>query len=195
MMNQRQQPVYDPMGQMMQILQLIMGQNQQAQQQQNQDRNFGLEQQQLDMRGEQFNQSHAQQAAIQQAEQEWRRQQATQQQTNADRAYGLDERQFGVSQKQLEHSLGMDQKKFDLAVKQFDQQAAHQDAIQKQQIQQAIMAALSRNETQDGFQDPRALYQYLEQLGISLPAMQPPPPSAAELEKAAAVAKFNQMLQ
>jgi len=175
MMNQRQQPVYDPMGQMMQILQLIMGQNQQAQQQQNQDRNFGLEQQQLDMRGEQFNQSHAQQAAIQQAEQEWRRQQATQQQTNADRAYGLDERQFGVSQKQLEHSLGMDQKKFDLAVKQFDQQAAHQEAIQKQQIQQAIMAALSRMETPEGFQDPTALFQYLQQQGIQIPGLQPRP--------------------
>lgn len=59
MIPQRQQPAYDPMAQMMQILQFALSQNQQVQQQANQDRDFGLKQEQF----------AAHQAALKQQEQ------------------------------------------------------------------------------------------------------------------------------
>lgn len=129
---QQRQQAYDPMAQMMQILQLVMQQNQQGQQQQNQDRNFGLEERQLDMRGQQF-----------------------------------------------------------------DQQAAMQQAAQEQQKQQAIMAALSRSMPQNemGFDDPSALYQYLQQIGVQIPGLEAQQQSAVDPQKAAAMAMMQQLGQ
>lgn len=72
MISQRPQPAYDPMAQIMQILQLVLSQNQQAQQQANQDRGFELDQQQLAMRDKQFNS----QMQLQQDEMKQREQQA-----------------------------------------------------------------------------------------------------------------------
>lgn len=70
MISQRPQPAYDPMAQMMQRLQLVLSQNQQAQQQANQDRGFKLDQQQLAMRDQQFNsQMQLQQEEMKQREQ------------------------------------------------------------------------------------------------------------------------------
>lgn len=124
-MNQRQQPAYDPMAQMMQILQFALQQNQQSQQQQNQDRSFGLEQQQLEMQGQRY-----------------------------------------------------------------DQQFAAQQAAQEQQQQQAVMSALSRAMPQNemGFDDPTALYQYLQQMGVQVPGMaQQQPTVDPEKERARAL--------
>lgn len=104
---QQRQQAYDPMARMMQILQLVMQQNQQGQQQENQDRSFGLEERQLDMQSQRY-----------------------------------------------------------------DQQFAAQQAAQQQQEQQAIISVLSRVENKDGFQDPTALYQYLQQRGIQIPGME-----------------------
>lgn len=129
---QQQQPVYDPMAQMMQILQFALQQNQQGQQQQNQDRNFGLEERQLDMRGQQF-----------------------------------------------------------------DQQFEAQQAAQEQQKQQTIMAALSRSMPQNekGFDDPSALYQYLQQMGVQIPGLETRQPVAIDPQKAAARAMMQQLGQ
>jgi len=66
----RQQIAYDPMAQMMQILQFALQQNQQGQQQANQDRSFGLEQQQLDMQGQRYDQQFAAQQAAQEQQQQ-----------------------------------------------------------------------------------------------------------------------------
>lgn len=126
---QRQQPAYDPMAQMMQILQLVMGQNQQAQQAQHQNRSFQLDKQQLAQRGQQF-----------------------------------------------------------------DQQFAAQEAGREQQQQQAILAALSRVGNKDGFQDPTALYQYLQQMGIQLPGMAQARPQV-DPQKAQAQAQWAEMQQ
>ena len=128
---QQQQPAYDPMAQMMQILQFALQQNQQGQQQENQDRSFGLEQQQLEMQGQRY-----------------------------------------------------------------DQQFAAQQAAQEQQQQQAVMMALSRAMPQNaqGFDDPTALYQYLQQQGIQLPGMQPQQP-VVDPQKAAAQAMMQKLGQ
>lgn len=128
---QRQQPAYDPMAQMMQILQLVMGQNQQAQQAQHQNRSFQLDKQQLAQRGQQF-----------------------------------------------------------------DQQFAAQQAGQEQQQQQAILAALSRAMPQNaqGFDDPTALYQYLQQMGVLLPGMAQAQPQV-DPQKAQAQAQWAEMQQ
>lgn len=67
---QQQQPAYDPMAQMMQILQFALQQNQQGQQQENQDRSFGLEQQQLEMQGQRYDQQFAAQQAAQEQQQQ-----------------------------------------------------------------------------------------------------------------------------
>jgi len=67
---QQQQPAYDPMAQMMQILQFALQQNQQGQQQANQDRSFGLEQQQLDMQSQRYDQQFAAQQAAQEQQQQ-----------------------------------------------------------------------------------------------------------------------------
>jgi len=66
----QQQPAYDPMAQMMQILQFALQQNQQGQQQANQDRSFGLEQQQLEMQGQRYDQQFAAQQAAQEQQQQ-----------------------------------------------------------------------------------------------------------------------------
>lgn len=128
--NRQQQPAYDPMAQMMSILQLALSQNQNAQQQQNQDRSLALEQQQLDMRGQQF-----------------------------------------------------------------DQQFAAQQAEQEQRQQQAIMAALSRALPQNsqGFDDPTALYNYLQQIGVSIPGMQAATTPQVDPQKEAARAMLAQL--
>lgn len=141
MISQRQQPSYDPMAQMMQILQFALNQNQQVQQQANQDRNYALDKRQLNLRADQFDQS------LQQQNQE----------------------------------------------QQFREKAL------KQQEQQAIMAALSRAMPQDanGFDDPSALYQYLQQIGVQVPTpqVQPGVDPQAEAEKARARAILSQLLQ
>jgi hypothetical protein len=167
MIPQRQQPAYDPMAQMMQILQFALGQNQQVQQQANQDRNFGLEQEQLAMQGQRYDQQYMQQIAAQQAEQEYRQQQAA----NTQRGLQLDERKLGLGEQEM------------------NQRALMQQEEQKQRLQQAVMMALGRVENADGFQDPTLLYQYLQQQGIQLPGMQAQPtvdPMAAERAKAQA---------
>jgi len=75
----RNQPSYDPMAQLMQILQFALSQNQQVQQQQNQDRNFALDERQVNVREQQFNQSLLQQ----QQEQQYREQVLKQQEQRA----------------------------------------------------------------------------------------------------------------
>lgn len=126
---QRQQPPYDPMAQMMRILQLVMGQNQQAQQAQHQNRSFRLDKQQLAQRGQQF-----------------------------------------------------------------DQQFAAQEAGREQQQQQAILAALSRAVPRNaqGFDDPTALFQYLQRLGVQLPGMAVAQPQV-DPQKAAADIRWAAM--
>jgi len=66
----RQQIAYDPMAQMMQVLQFALQQNQQGQQQANQDRSFGLQQQQLEMQGQRYDQQFAAQQAAQEQQQQ-----------------------------------------------------------------------------------------------------------------------------
>lgn len=79
MILQRQQPSYDPLAQLMQILQFALSQNQQVQQQQNQDRNFALDERQVNAREQQFKQSLLQQ----QQEQQYREQVLKQQEQQA----------------------------------------------------------------------------------------------------------------
>ena len=54
------QPSYDPMAQLMQILQFALSQNQQVQQQQNQDRNFALDERQVNAREQALKQQEQQ---------------------------------------------------------------------------------------------------------------------------------------
>lgn len=192
----QQQPAYDPMAQMMQILQFALQQNQQGQQQANQDRSFGLEQQQLDMRGQQFDQQQMQQIAAQQADQEYRNQQLGLSQQQMEQQAMLASLDRAMQSAQQNRMFGLDQQKLDMGVQQFNQQTLQQQEQQKQQQQQAIMMALSRAMPQNanGFDDPTVLYQYLQQQGIQLPGMQPQQP-VVDPQKAAAQAMMQKLGQ
>ena len=172
MIPQRQQPAYDPMAKMMQILQFALSHNQNVAQQANQDRNFALDRRQVNVREQQFKAQQMQQMAAQQAEQEYRRQQAL----NAQIGFALDERKLGLSAQDL------------------NQRTLMQQEEQKQRQQQAVLAALSRVETPDGFQDPTALLAYLKSQGIDIPSETLMSPTV-DPKKAAAEALFMKLGQ
>ena len=167
MISQRPQPAYDPMAQMMQILQLALAQNQQVSQQENQDRRFQLDERQL-----------AQQLIAQQ-----------QAQANAERGFAVDEQRLNIGEKQFaeqqkallaEQAARESQNKytqlhqnraFDLSQQQFAFNQKQAEAQQKLLEQQAILSALSRAvpQTAMGMDDPTALYSYLQSLGVQVP--------------------------
>jgi len=91
-------------------------------------------------------------------------------------------------------SFQLDKQQLAQRGQQFDQQFAAQQAGQEQQLQQAILAALSRVADKDGFQDPTALFQYLQQIGVQLPGMAQAQPQV-DPQKAQAQAQWAEMQQ
>jgi len=91
-------------------------------------------------------------------------------------------------------SFQLDKQQLAQRGQQFDQQLDAQQAGQEQQLQQAILAALSRAMPQNaqGFDDPTALFQYLQQMGVQLPGMEQAAPQA-DPRKAAVDAQWAAM--
>lgn len=91
-------------------------------------------------------------------------------------------------------SFQLDKQQLAQRGQQFDQQFDAQQAGQEQQLQQAILAALSRVEDKNGFQDPTALFQHLQQMGVQLPGMKQAAPQT-DPQKAQAQAQWAEMQQ